>query len=49
VSKIICLDGTNYHKWKGNMRDLLVVKRLHLTVFVVSKPESKSDEDCMGV
>jgi hypothetical protein len=42
---MICLDGTNYHKWKRKMKDLLIVKRLHLLVFADNKPESKSKED----
>ena len=28
--KMISLNGTNYHKWRGKMKDLLLVKRLHL-------------------
>jgi len=43
--KMISLNGTNYHKWRGKMKDLLLVKRLHLPVFTTQKPENKSDED----
>jgi len=30
TNKMICLNGTNYHLWKGKMKDLLFVKKLHL-------------------
>ena len=45
MSKMVCLNGTNYHKWKGKMKDLLFVKKMHLPVFAMQKPESMSDED----
>lgn len=32
-------------KWKGKMKDLVVVKRLHLPVFASQKLEFKFDED----
>ena len=44
TSRMISLNGMNYHKWKGKMKDLLFVKSLHLPVFATSKPDSKSDE-----
>ncbi|VFQ98154.1 unnamed protein product [Cuscuta campestris] len=44
-SRMISLNGTNYHKWKGKMKDLLFVKKMHLPVFATQKPESKSDEE----
>jgi len=43
--KMISLNGTNYHKWRGKMKDLLLVKRLHLQVFATQKPKNKSNED----
>ena len=48
TNKMVCLNGTNYHLWKGKMKDLLVVKKLHLPVFVVlatEKPKDKTDEE----
>lgn len=45
TNRMICLNGTNYHLWKGKMKDLLFVKNLHLPVFATEKPESKTDED----
>ena len=45
TSRMTCLNGTNYNKWKGKMKDLLYVKSLHLPVFASEKPSSKSDED----
>ena len=44
-STMVCLNGTNYHKWKGKMKDLLFVKNLHLPVFADAKPESKTAEE----
>jgi len=32
-AKMISLNGTNYHKWRGKMKDFILVKRLHLPVF----------------
>ena len=39
------LNGSNYHLWKGKMKDLLFVKNLHLVVFATQKPESKTEEE----
>ena len=44
-TKMISLNGTNYHLWKGKMKDLLFVKKMHLPVFATQKPDSMSDED----
>ena len=44
VSKMVSLTGHNYHIWKGKMKDLLLVKNLHLPVFG-TKPENISDDD----
>lgn len=44
ISRMICLNGKNYHNWSGKMKDLLYVKSLHLPVFG-TKPQNKSDED----
>ncbi|CAJ2679244.1 unnamed protein product [Trifolium pratense] len=43
--KMVLLNGSNYHLWKGKMKDLLFVKKLHLPVFSSAKPNSKSDEE----
>ena len=40
-----CLNGSNYHIWKGKMKDLLFVKKMHLTVFASNKPQSLNDEE----
>lgn len=45
TNRMICLNVSNYHLWKGKMKDLLFVKNLHLPVFASEKPESKTDED----
>jgi len=39
-AKMVALNGTNYHFWKGKMKDLLFVKKLHLPVFTTQKPDS---------
>jgi len=39
--KMISLNGTNYHKWRGKMKDFLFVKIFHLPVFTTHKPENK--------
>nr|KYP44187.1 Retrovirus-related Pol polyprotein from transposon TNT 1-94 [Cajanus cajan] len=44
-TKMIALNGTNYHLWKGKMKDLLFVKKMHLPVFTTQKPNSMSEED----
>ena len=46
TSKMILLNGLNYHKWKGKMKDLLFVKSMHLPVFATEKLEFKSNEKC---
>ena len=43
--KMISLNGTNYHKWRGKMKDLLLVKRLHLPMFITQKSKNKSNEE----
>src|SRR6266487_4225588 len=43
--KMVLLNGSNYHLWKGKMKDLLFVKKLHLPVFSSKKPDSMSDEE----
>ena len=42
--KMVLLNGSNYHLWKGNMKDLLFVKKLHLSVFSSAKPNYVSGE-----
>ena len=43
--KMVLLNGSNYHLWKGKMKDLLFVKKLHLTIFSFAMPDSLSDEE----
>ena len=43
--KMISLNGLNYHKWKGKMKDLLFVKSMHQPMFDTEQAESKSDEE----
>lgn len=45
TNRMVSLNGTNYHMWKGKMKDLLFVKNMHLPVFAAQKPDSKSDEE----
>jgi transposase InsO family protein len=45
LSRMVSLNGSNYHIWKGKMEDLLYVKQFHLPVFTSEKPENKSDEE----
>ncbi|RDY05695.1 hypothetical protein CR513_10441, partial [Mucuna pruriens] len=39
TNRMVNLNGTNYHLWKGKMKDLLFVKKMHLSVFATQKPE----------
>ena len=43
--KMMLLNGSNYHLWKGKMKDLLFVKKLHLPVFSSTKSDSMSEEE----
>ena len=43
--KMVCLNGSNYHIWKGKMKDLLFVKKMHLPLFASNKPQSMNDEE----
>ena len=45
MSRMISLNGANYHLWKGKMEDLLFVKEFHVPVFEEQKPEKKTDEE----
>jgi len=45
TSIMVSLNDSNYHLWKGKMKDLLFVKNLHLAVFATQKPESKTEEE----
>jgi len=44
-ANMVALNGTNYHLWKGKMKDLLFVKKLHLLVITTQKPDSMSEEE----
>ena len=43
TSRMITLNGSNYHVGKGKMEDLLYVKDYYLPVFASEKPENKID------
>ncbi|GJV38920.1 putative RNA-directed DNA polymerase [Tanacetum coccineum] len=45
TSRIVSLNGSNYHVWKGKMEDLLYVKDYYLPVFTTKKPENKIDAE----
>ncbi|GJT46798.1 hypothetical protein Tco_0955513 [Tanacetum coccineum] len=42
TSRMVSLNGSNYHVWKGKMEDLLYVKDYYLPVFTTEKPENKT-------
>ncbi|KAH7531688.1 hypothetical protein JRO89_XSUnG0011200 [Xanthoceras sorbifolium] len=44
-SKMISLNGTNYHIWRNKMKDLLFVTIMHLSMFTTVKPDGKTDEE----
>lgn len=43
--KMILLNGSNYHLWKGEMKYLLFIKKFYLLVFSFAKPYFMSDEE----
>jgi len=45
TSRMILLNGSNYHKWRGKMEDLLYVKDYYQPVFLSEKPQGKTDEE----
>ncbi|RDX97304.1 hypothetical protein CR513_19938, partial [Mucuna pruriens] len=45
TNRMMNLNGANYHLWKGKMKDLLFVKKMHLPIFAAQKPKSMSDEE----
>ena len=45
TNRMISLNGSNYHVWKGKMEDLLYVKDFYLPVFSTDKPENKTDAE----
>ena len=45
TSRMITLNGSNYHVWKGKMEDLLYVKDYYLPMFAFEKPEHKTDAE----
>ncbi|GKC90017.1 hypothetical protein Tco_1150666 [Tanacetum coccineum] len=45
TSRMVSLNGSNYHVWKGKMEDLLYVKDYYLPVFTTEKPENKTDAE----
>ncbi|RDX88623.1 hypothetical protein CR513_29761, partial [Mucuna pruriens] len=47
TNKMMSLNNTNYHLWKGKMKDLLFVKKIHLLVFTAHKPKARSQNPCV--
>ncbi|RDX97970.1 hypothetical protein CR513_19187, partial [Mucuna pruriens] len=45
TNRMVSLNGTNYHLWKGKMKNLLFVKKMHLPVFAAQKTEFMFDEE----
>src|ERR1044072_37493 len=45
TNRMVCLNGTNYHLWKGKMKDLLLVKKWHRPVFATERPESMTEDE----
>ena len=45
TSRMITLNGSNYHVWKGKMEDLLYVKDYYLPVLASEKQENKTDAE----
>ena len=45
ISRMIYLNGSNYHIWSKKMKDLLVVTNMHLPVFTIVKLKGKTDEE----
>lgn len=45
TSRMVTLNGSNYHLWKRKMEDLLYVKDYYLPVFSTEKPASKTDNE----
>ena len=45
ASRMITLNGFNYHVWKGKMEDLLFLKDYYLPVFAYEKPKNKTDAE----
>ena len=45
TSRMITLNGSNYHVWKGKMEDILYVKDYYLPVFSSENKEDKTNEE----
>ena len=45
TSRIITLNGSIYHVWKGKMEDLLYVNDYYLSVFASEKLENKTNTE----
>ena len=45
TSRMVNLNGSNYHVWKGKMEDLLYVKEYYLPVFTTEKPANKTEQE----
>ncbi|PWA95872.1 hypothetical protein CTI12_AA044980 [Artemisia annua] len=45
TSRMVSLNVSNYHVWKGKMEDFLYVKDYYLPVFSTEKPENKTNAE----
>lgn len=45
TNKMINLNGTNYNLWRNRMKDLILMRNMHLLVFTIVKPDDKTDEE----
>ena len=45
LSRMVSLNGSNFHIWKGKMENLCFAKQFHLPLFASEKPNNKSDKD----
>ncbi|GKD50569.1 putative RNA-directed DNA polymerase [Tanacetum coccineum] len=45
TSRMVSLNDSNYHVWKGKIEDLLHVKDYYLPVFTTEKPENKTNAE----
>lgn len=45
TSRMVNLNGSNFHVWKGKMEDLLYVKNYYLPVFATEKPADKTESE----
>lgn len=42
---MVLLNGSNYHLWNGKIKDILFIKKLHLSIFIFAKSNLVSDKE----